>query len=79
MAKKSRSVYKVRRSSFAAFLFLALGIGGSLLLTLCGWQNFYNDRRLLGSALISFGCLCGLVGLSIWWLNAFPATWGWLL
>jgi hypothetical protein len=46
---------------------LAMCIGGGLLLTLFGWQNFYNKRRLLGAALVGFGCLIGLSGLGWWW------------
>jgi hypothetical protein len=59
------------------FLVFTLGIGGGLLLTLRGWQNFYNERRLFGAALVGGGIVVGLCGLSVWWLNALPSTWGW--
>src|SRR5258706_3126574 len=46
---------------------LVAGVGGGLLFTLFGWQNFYNDRRLLGASLVGLGCLIGLSGLGWWW------------
>ena len=46
---------------------LTAAIGSSLFLTLFGWQNFYNNRRLLGASFIGLGCLVGLSGLGWWW------------
>jgi hypothetical protein len=46
---------------------LAAVIGGGLILTLFGWQNLYNDRRLFGASLVGLGCLIGLSGLGWWW------------
>jgi hypothetical protein len=46
---------------------LVFCVGGALLLTLFGWQNFYNNRRLLGASLIGLGGLFGLGGLGWWW------------
>jgi hypothetical protein len=44
-----------------------LGFGGSL----WGWNNFYNGRRLFGTALISCGGLLGGFGFFAWWGYAF--------
>ncbi len=61
------------------FLLFAFSLSGGLFLFIIGWQHFYNNRKLLGAALIGCGLLCGIGGLGYWWLNAFPATWGWPL
>ena len=43
---------------------LLLGLG----LSIVGWENLYNSRRLRGTALIGSGWLCGALSLlSIWW------------
>jgi hypothetical protein len=61
------------------FLLFTFSLGCGLLLFIIGWQYFYNDRRLLGASLIGCGWLCAFGGLGYWWLNAFPAAWGWPL
>jgi hypothetical protein len=48
-------------------LVLAASVGGGLVITLFGWQHFYNNGRLLGASLIGLGCLIGLGGLGWWW------------
>jgi hypothetical protein len=46
------------------------------LLSLRGWNDFYNERRAFGAALIFGG---GLSGLALWWLTLYRWTWRWLL
>ena len=58
-------------------LIFAFGLGDASLLTVRGWQNFYNERHLFGAALVGGGIIIGLCSLGVWWLNAFPSTWGW--
>jgi hypothetical protein len=61
------------------FLVFALCLGGGSLLFIRGWDNFYKGRRLLGAAWILGGWFLALSGLGLWWLIAFPVTWGWPL
>jgi hypothetical protein len=44
-----------------------------------GWQSFYYQRKLLGTAQVSGGLLIGALGLGLLFLTAYPSTWEWLL
>lgn len=45
-----------------------LGLLFGLGLSIFGWKNFYNRRRLRGAAMVCGGWLLGLFSLvSIWW------------
>jgi hypothetical protein len=47
---------------------------GSLGISILGWQDFDDKRRLIGAALIVGGHLLTLLSLGLFWLTIFPST-----
>jgi len=52
---------------------------GGFLLSLRGWQNLDNRRRLLSTTLIGCGLLLSASGLILLLLTGFRSTWNWWL
>ena len=44
-----------------------------------GWNYLYDKRRMLGTALIGAGALCGLAGMGLLVSSVFPGTRTWWL
>jgi len=63
------------RRFFGALLSILICFG----LSFWGINCLYNQRRLLGAALIACGLLLVGGALFLYWLSLFPATWGWYL
>jgi hypothetical protein len=79
--RRTEKPFRERREAIIIrrlFVF-ACCVGGGLLLTLRGWQYFYNERSLFGATLIGAGCLIGLGGLALWWADVLTFAWGGLL
>jgi hypothetical protein len=61
------------------FLFLGLFFGG-FLVSLRGWLDLYNERRLIRAACFGSGLLLGGCGLGLWLVTLESlGTLGWLL
>lgn len=69
------SDFVIGRRLFEFFVLLA----GGVVCNICGWKYFYNQRRVLGSALVICGGIIALGGLGLWWLTLFAWSWSWLL
>jgi hypothetical protein len=61
------------------FLLSICGVVTGFWLSVWGWYNFDNKRRLLGAALLGIGWTLGAAGFGLWWLTELPTTWGWWL
>jgi hypothetical protein len=60
------------------FIALLCGFLG-LILSGFGWNYFYDERRILGAALVILGFFVLSGGFLLYWLTGFPSTWGWRL
>ena len=52
---------------------------GAFICCLLGVKYLYDDRTILGTALLVSAWLLGSAGFVFWWLLNFRSTWGWWL